>query len=184
MKIEIITCPNCVRLISENDEVCPECMFPLKGTEKDKVVFLANQKLEENKQSNLRNAIKLGCYVLIGIGALRLVITTTVLIGSGLFESLNPIYNSKVMIGIAEPFLISSLLIILGIAALKRPKSFLTSGLVLYLIYTVIELWSASFSFVTFAVRAMVLIAIVRALYSAFKISKEPQYYEDDILHN
>jgi len=181
---ELPSCPNCARLISSIDEVCPACKFPVIGTEKDQKVFLAKQKLEEYKQSNLQSAIRLGCYVLIGIGALRLVISVTVLFSTGMLDRLHPISNSMVLIEVVEPFIVSSILIVFGIAALKRPKPFLTSGLVLYLIYTTIEFWSGSFSLVTFAVRTMVLIAIVRALISSFKISKEPQYYEDDILHN
>jgi predicted neutral ceramidase superfamily lipid hydrolase len=123
--MEQIICPNtkCKEKVKDSDEFCPNCKYPLKGTEKEKSLFVGQQILKKDKVSLAKGHRKVTKYILIFLGVINLIS----LIITWTFNNINPIDNYI-------PLVLGFVFISLAIYAEKKPLISISVGLGLLLI--------------------------------------------------
>lgn len=126
-------CNYCKNPISDSNEFCPNCQYPIKGTDKEKSIFIGQQILKKDDLKMAKWFRFLSSFVLIGIGIWILV--------SFFSEMSNPNAASDL---IMTGLIIGSILILLGLLTSKIPILSLSAGIFLILImdfFTILSNW-------------------------------------------
>jgi hypothetical protein len=71
---ESYTCNYCKSSVTEADDFCPNCKYPLKGTEKEKSIFIGQQVLKKGTISDAKIVRKNASYILLFIGIVNLLV--------------------------------------------------------------------------------------------------------------
>lgn len=120
-----LTCPNtkCNVIVKESDDFCPNCKYPLKGTEKERSLFIGQQILKKDKVSLAKGHRKVTKYILIFLGAINLIS----LVFAWITANISPVDNYI-------PLLLGFTFIVLAIKAEKKPLISISVGLGILLI--------------------------------------------------
>ncbi len=118
-----LNCPHCKSTFKQSDEFCSHCKFPLKGTEKEKLIFIGQNILKKDKVALAVGHRKVTKYILLGLGSLNI----GALILNWIFNQITPIDNYV-------PLLLGFVFISLSFIADKKPLFSLSSGLALLLV--------------------------------------------------
>lgn len=69
-----LSCPSCKSPVFEPDVKCEVCAFPLKGTEKEKAVFIGKKYANKQKKADARQAINRNKAMLFILGGFNIVV--------------------------------------------------------------------------------------------------------------
>lgn len=69
-----LSCPSCKSLVFEPDVKCEVCAFPLKGTEKEKALFIGQKYAKNQKKADAKQAINRNKIMLFILGGFNIVV--------------------------------------------------------------------------------------------------------------
>ena len=74
METTTLTCPSCKSTCFEPDVKCEVCGFPLKGTEREKAVFIGQKYVKKQKEADGSKTVRVNQTILFIVGGLNIVI--------------------------------------------------------------------------------------------------------------
>ena len=164
-------CSYCKNPIKESDEFCPSCKFPLKGTEKEKSIFIGQQILKKDTIKKAIGARKFAKYIMIFIGLWYV-----------LYPMIN-LFSNNYTIGDLIQLFIGLIFIVLGLISNKTPQFSLLIAIgllllnVIFITIVVYKIKSPIFSEATDFIRYIFkeIIKIGLLIYALYKTRQEIQ---------
>ena len=164
-------CAYCKNSVKESDEFCPNCKFPLRGTEKEKSIFIGQQILKKDTIKKAIRARKFAKYIMIFIGLWYV-----------LYPMIN-LFSNNYTIGDLIQLFIGLIFIVFGIISNKIPQFSLLIAIgllllnVIFITIVVYNLNSPLFreasDFIEYAFKELIKIGLL--IYALYKTRQEIQ---------
>lgn len=158
-------CASCESLVSEQDQFCTSCGFPLKGTEEAQNQFLSARRYKQHEVKELARKTKNA--------------QTTLFVLSGLFFVVGIIYyfiggeNDLAFVALITNLILSAIFLALGGWSKNKPVAAIISGLVLYVIVQLISIVDDPVNIGKgIIVKIIVIVYLVKGLQSAMEAEK------------
>lgn len=155
------TCKNCKTEVLEEITVCNICNYPLKGTDKEKSVFVARQIMQKGDVEDSVERLKKARIILFIIGAFNIIVPFI------------PIFKIDSDIAIVLSIVVGFLFVILGILSFKHPIMSLSISLgAVIFYYLLIFVTNPILIFKGLIWKVVTVLILGYGLYSAAKASK------------
>jgi len=163
-------CKCCTAAVNPSHELCPVCNFPLKATEKEQNDFIYQRDYKQLELGELKtksNKAATTFYFIAGIMLLWGIV--------GFFRDATS-DNSVYIIGIYG--FLSVLYLCLGFWSKNKPVTAIITGLVLYILLTILDFIAEPLSIGRgLLVRVLIIAGLIKALKSALEAKKIKEEY-------
>ena len=168
--IAIPECTCCFNKIKPEDQFCPACGFPLKGSAEIQQQFFENRNYQQMEMAGLKEKIKragTSLYLLAGIFLLYGLVY--------FFIGIREESASAILITYA---IIAVIFLLLGYLAEKKSLAAIISGMVLYLLVILMDFIQNPFNIARGIIFKVVIISyLIRGLVSAMEAEKIKKQY-------
>jgi hypothetical protein len=162
---DITSCKCCSTAISENDQFCQSCGFPLKGTEEEQNNFIYSRNYKHIELEGLDKKIRSAGTTLYVLAGLFLVFG---LVYFGMNASDSTASAMLITYGI-----LAVLFLLLGFWSKKKPVAAIISGLVLYILLQILSAIDDPVNIVKGIIVKIIIIGyLIKGMQSAFEAEK------------
>ena len=160
-----IKCEYCANTVSEQDQFCINCGFPLKGNEGEQRQFISTKNYKHHELKELTRKTKNA--------------QTTLFVLAGLFFVIGVIYylinmdSDLAFVAMITNLILAAIFLALGGWSKNKPVVSLISGLVLYVIVQLLSMIDDPANIARGAiVKVIVIVYLVKGLQSAMEVEK------------